>query len=211
MPYLTPDPADFNEVCRVLVIPAGYAAVVMGALSELTMPYRWEEVGDSVEDAVEKMRVMIDNAYETECSSMAETPREVMFLWWQGVVNAGNALQLNIAASEVLNTWWRQNTAAINDEMKFTAMLEEGTYDLTVLYRKSTAGGIQHWIIDGAEDAQTIDTYATSGTLNNETTISVAIVGSGQHEIKCKMSSKNASSSNYENAVSMFKMVRTGD
>lgn len=210
MPFLTPDPTDFDEVCRVLVIPAGYAAVVMGALHELTKPYNWQAVGDTVDDAVALMEAMISAAYESDCN-MAGSPREHAWLWNEGKVNAGNALQLNVLSTSILNGYWQQNTAAINDEMLFTAMLEEGTYDLTIIYRKGGFGGIAHFIIDGAEDAQTVDTYAGGASQNNESTISVVVVGSGLHEIKVKMSSKNASSGGYFMQATMMKMIRTGD
>jgi len=80
MPYHTPTAADYDEVCRSLVIPAGYAAVVMGALDELTLSYNWEVVGDqSVAQAVAAMTDMIIAAYESECNLPSEpytsTPR----------------------------------------------------------------------------------------------------------------------------------------
>lgn len=47
MPYLTPDEAPDNTVCRVLFIPntLDWIAIVTGALQELTFSYNWEKYG----------------------------------------------------------------------------------------------------------------------------------------------------------------------
>jgi len=66
--YLTPNAADFDGVCRVLVIPSGYSAIVMGALAELTLDWNWEASGDqTIAEATAAMEDMFDSAYEVNC------------------------------------------------------------------------------------------------------------------------------------------------
>jgi hypothetical protein len=209
--FVTPDPADFDEVCRVLIIPAGYAPCVMGALAELAKPYRWEVGVDSIDDAVNKMADMIDAAYESECVTMAELPNYGFFFWEQYKSLTGNALFENLSTSQEFNVYWRQNAPAINDEVVFEVLLNEGTYDLLINGVTAGGGGIQHWFVDGVEQATTIDMYQAVSTFNKRATISITVIGSGAHELKCKMSSKNASSSNYRNDMTWVKLVRTGD
>lgn len=211
MKFITPDAADFNEVCRVLTIPAGYAAVVMGALFELTYGYRWEVGGDSIEDAIDKMSAMIDAAYESDCNAMTSTPRHDLKLWREGQVITGGAMQIVILATQILGGYFQQSGAAVNDELSFPVMLEEGTYDLTICYRKNAFGGIIRWYVDGVDSGQTVDTYASTATMNNETAKSVTVVGSGEHLINAKVSAKAAASGGYFAQVSYLKIDRTGD
>jgi hypothetical protein len=209
--FVTPDPADFDAVCRVLIIPAGYAPCVMGALAELAKPYRWKVGVDSIDDAVTKMADMIDSAYESDCALSTNVPTEAFVFWNENIPPIGNAVQAQLSTLQPFNTFWRQNTPAITDIMPFYVMLVEGTYDLTLCYVKDSGCAICHVVIDGAEDSQTIDMYSASQVFNQETTISIAVVGSGRHLIEFKASSKNASSGNYRQPVTYFKLHRTGD
>lgn len=210
--WLTPDSTGDSMVARCLNIPLSILPHVNGALETLRFSQNWEEQGDmSIEDTITLVEDMLIAYYESEGCGMADTPREFFALWAQGQIISGTAQIFSVLATQEYNGYWEQSTPAINDNIEFTAMLEEGTYDLTVLYRKSASNGIQHWLIDGVEDSQTIDCYSSSAVQNVETTISVQVVGSGLHTIQCKMSTKNASSSNYRNMVTYFKMHRTGD
>ena len=63
MPYLTPNTAPGDTLCRVLFIPndLDWLAQVTGALEELTFPYNWEAFGSSsVDDTVAEMVKMFD-------------------------------------------------------------------------------------------------------------------------------------------------------
>lgn len=71
MPYLTPDEIPEEDACRPLLIPAStdWLAIVSGALTELVKTYNWEQQGSvTVEQAVARMQVMIDQYYEDICN-----------------------------------------------------------------------------------------------------------------------------------------------
>lgn len=66
--WLTPDGDESGVVCRKVVIPAGYVPFVNGALFELTDSENWEKFGtDDIEDAAEKMAVMLDGYFGSIC------------------------------------------------------------------------------------------------------------------------------------------------
>jgi hypothetical protein len=210
--WITPDSTGDSNVARCLSVPVKLQPAVNWALDQLTFADNWEQIGTLTPQECADAFVDVLSAYyaSEDCTTM-ETPNHAFALWRELDELAGNDLLLGIFASQELNGAWRQSTPAINDQMQWEVMLSEGTYDLTVYGLKNNASGIQHWILDGAEDAQTIDLYAASQTLNQMITISVVVVGSGLHTIVCKMSSKNASSSNYQNNMTWVKMIRTGD
>jgi len=211
MPYLTPDPADYNEVCRIVVIPAGYAAAVMGALDELCNDWAWEAQGDTVADAVAKMNDMIQAAYESDgCMAIAAAQSDLKF-WMEGIPINGGALTIGATSSQVFGGYWRQGPPTINDEMRFRVNLDEGTYNLTLMAVPDSASGIITVQIDDVADEQTIDLYSAAQAFNQSFTISVVIPFSGVHMIDFKVGSKNASSANYRASVTYLMFYRTGD
>ena len=211
MAYLTPDPADYDEVCRTLVIPAGYAAVVMGALDELTQIFNWEANGsETPDDAVAAMLDMIAAAYESECYLPQIFDDSVMFIWAEGRNVVGNGLSHNRDPDQVLNMFWNQASPSVNDYMQFSRVLRGGSYSLTMMGIQGSDSGILTWDIDGAEDAETMDRYSATTLWNQGSTISVYLDGDGLHLIGCKVKSKNASSSGYRNMVSWLRLRRIG-
>lgn len=70
MPYLTPDSIPEDDDCRPLFIPASseWLALVSGALTELTLPYNWEQFGAlTVQETVDRFQVMINQYYADAC------------------------------------------------------------------------------------------------------------------------------------------------
>lgn len=66
MPYLTPETLPESADCRALSIPASsdWLAIVSGALTELTLPWNWQQGGAvTVDEAIAAMQAMIDNYY----------------------------------------------------------------------------------------------------------------------------------------------------
>lgn len=210
--WITPNETGDSNIARCLSVPEFLQPAVNGALQDLTFADNWEQVGDlTPEECAAAMVDVLSTYYESEDCSNVDTPTQQTVLWIDGKENVGNVLQLNILATQVMNQYWRQQSPAINDEMLFNILLAEGTYDLTIVGRRDNGSGVQHWIIDGTEDGDTIEMYAAAAADNYTATISVAVLFSGLHAIKCKISSKNGSSSNYRNNMTYFKMIRTGD
>jgi len=209
---MTPDTTGDSNIARCLSVPEKLQPAVNWALEQLTFADNWEEVGDlTPAECAAAMVDVLSAYYESEDCTLPNTPQNDFLLWKEANVTAGSAMVSGILASQELNTVWFQTGVALNDEVEFKVMLEQGTYDLTIHGRKFSGSGIQHWIIDGAEDAQTIDMYNATSSLNFEATISIVVTFSGEHSLKCKISSKNGASSGYANHMGYIKLTRTGD
>lgn len=67
MPYLTPNTAAGDTVCRRFAIPVDLLPYFMGALSELTLAYRWEQDGALTPDEVVALFNDIISSYDEGC------------------------------------------------------------------------------------------------------------------------------------------------
>lgn len=75
MPYLTPDSIPEDDICRPLLIPDDtlWLAIVSGALTELTKDWNWQQEGAvTVDEAVARMQLMVDQYYDDTCGSCAQ-------------------------------------------------------------------------------------------------------------------------------------------
>jgi len=84
--WLTPDAIPEGTACRPLLIPNDpvWLGIVSGALSELTLTYRWQRYGAiTPEQAAERMRVMFEQ-YMTEACAGGACPRQ-----WRSNARAG--------------------------------------------------------------------------------------------------------------------------
>jgi len=155
---MTPDTTGDSNIARCLSVPEKLQPAVNWALEQLTFEDNWEQVGDLTPAECAAAIVDVLSAYyQSEDCTVPTTPQNDFIFWKEGNITAGNALLLNIVSTQAFNTYWFQSAAVINDEIEFKVMLDAGQYDLTIMGRKSTNSGIQHWIIDTVEDAQTID------------------------------------------------------
>jgi len=94
MPWLTPDEAPEDGVCRPLFIPANsqWLSLISGALTELTLPYNWEKFGTlTVNQTVSAMRDILDGYYSDECGN-CETPGGYRII---RINNQGHVEELN--------------------------------------------------------------------------------------------------------------------
>lgn len=115
---------------------------------------------------------------------------------------------LSINASSLL-TCAKTSSGAQNDEINFDLILARGTWDIELLFTKNTSYGIYSVQINSVEKG-TIDGYDASNTFNNLSTISgVDIPQTAKYQLKLKMATKNASSSNYTGAVNHIQLRRT--
>lgn len=133
-----------------------------------------------------------------------------IFPWmrWSHKVNGGTIVRENWN-NALSMAMMRQGTVAQNDEIGWDVQLTEGTWNLTVIYYKSTDRGIQTWKLDGTT-LGTIDGYAASESWNNVTQITGFTVStSGIYTLKCVMATKNASSSNYYYSLQVINLMRT--
>ena len=88
-------------------------------------------------------------------------------------------------------------THTINDRINFQTYLSAGTYTFFLAHWTNNNQGICHVEIDGNE-VGTIDTYESSQTKTNDSTItSINVATTGLKTIGLKIASKNDSSSDY--------------
>jgi len=209
--WLTPDEPGDVYVSRCISVPLNLLPALNGALDTLGQSYNWEAQGTMTPDeAADAYRVVLDAYYESECGVAQIFPISAFMFWNQGVITQGNALLYTVEARQAFLQYWNQNAPAINDTIVFDAVLQAGTYDLTMMGTKSNTQGIATWSVDDIEDAQTMDCYNASFLYSQQTTISVVVPTDGLHYFKCKMKAKHASSSNYNNIATFLMLRRTG-
>ena len=152
---------------------------------------------------------MLDDFYAGSCEAVAMDTHQLR-LWWQGVIVAGNALVANFNSSQAMGLWWQQNTAAQNDKIKFNLSVPDGTYQIRMKGITRSVCGITHILVDGVDQAQ-IDWYTATNVFDVDKTATITIALGGEHEIAFLCSTKNASSSSYEQRITFWEIRRTGD
>jgi hypothetical protein len=209
--WLTPETPGDSNISRCLSIPEHLQPMANYALETLTYAENWEALGAlTPQECADAFKVVLAAYYDSEDCMTANNPSELFAFWYEGNPSAGGALLANVLTTQWWNVTWHQNPIAQNDTMDFTVMLQDGTYDLTVTSEHRTNAGIMHVLVDGNEDAQTIDMHASSNGPNFQDTISIVVPESGVHLLQFKISTKNGSSANYGAYVQAIRLHRTG-
>lgn len=113
--------------------------------------------------------------------------------------------------SEALET----STHAVNDAFTVPVLMSAGTWSATVVFVKGTDRPIFRLALDDGAGTFTditadIDSYAGSATAKQvSTTAGIVVASSISRTLRCKVTSKNASSSDYWCAVQSITLVRT--
>lgn len=162
----------------------------------------------------------IDMACLIEGSSLSSTPppndtlnrypRRASMFHRDSIVITGNALTINLDASQQMSHYAFQNAAAINDEFSQSFWLEAGTYTLKYTCLTASASGIITWYVDG-ESQGTVDGYSAGTTYNVVKTLSITVRTSGYHVLRGVTASKNASSSGYQALLTFISIVPGAD
>jgi hypothetical protein len=108
------------------------------------------------------------------------------------------------------------NSHAQNDALEFSVWLGAGTYALYLVTSTDNNRGIMTWAIDDGAGTYTtlgtLDMYVASGGVNdvNKSITGWTLTGSPvRRKLRCKVATKNASSSDYYFAVQQVQIVRT--
>jgi hypothetical protein len=99
----------------------------------------------------------------------------------------------------------------INGSITYTVNLAAGTYRMDAYMLRNNSYGVVTFAIDGAELATTWDGYNTSITTSLLTVTGITVTGSGDHQIRLQVKSKNASSSQFFMAHAGIHFTRTGE
>ncbi len=133
-------------------------------------------------------------------------------LWgdmWQVV--SGNALAWVSDVSQQYGGYFRQNPAAINNELEVLVALTAGQYRFFPRCIKNSSSGIVTYKLDGVNDT-TNDRYSAALTYNDYPSgATIDVTDTGLHTLGMKVASKNASSSNYQNLITYVDIYRLGD
>jgi len=120
-------------------------------------------------------------------------PKRWTMLHDEANVLAGNGLVLTSSASQFMNGYTSQVTAALNDAFTHSVELEAGTYTFSVLGVISTTAGQIDWYIDNVKVITLQDWYTAAPAFNTIKTASVSVTTSGYHQIKGIVAGRNAS------------------
>lgn len=212
MPYLTPDTAPGDTICKTLVIPNDpfWIAIVNGALSSLIYPFAFEQYGTATpEEVAAVFAQMYDDFALSECA-VSVYPQTAVHFHRDSTVVLGNPIAFTQVTAEMFNGIWLQSAAAQNDETNFYVFLAAGTYTMRFNWRKQTQAGKLTIKIDTVAVLSDFDMYGTA-TDNLIEEVSFTIATDGMHTVETHMYSKNASSSGYVCSLGMFYFRRTGD
>ncbi len=103
----------------------------------------------------------------------------------------------------------RYTSGAQNDQISWPVVLSAGTWTIEVVCFKNSANGIISLQLDGVE-VGTVDTYAGSGSANNFVQVAgITVSVAGKKTLTLKMTSKNASASNYYGNIQHVRLLRT--
>lgn len=155
------DQPTADDTCRQFVIPAdeNVLAAIGGALSELTKPYNWQQVGNMTpEEAAEFFSALLLAYYESECGT-----GDVDAPFWDDTdgENADDTVE-----PEFTETWYETASWWILKAFVATAVTPEAAIiyvstlrRLHIAFRVGGFGGLVRVLLDGIEVAN-IDTYA---------------------------------------------------
>lgn len=140
---------------------------------------------------------------------------EVKFVAGRNVGSTGTT-DMTGGIVTAVNSVWRRSDGTQNAQIEFNVLLGAGTWSIRFRTFKSSNNGIMHWYLNDASLAtygaagNTFDTYsATSYYSALGVFTGIVIPVSANYRVKCKMESKNGSSSGYNGGHNSIVFVRT--
>lgn len=99
--------------------------------------------------------------------------------------------------------------STVNNYVEWDFYVDAGTYTLTWIYNQNTNLGIATASIDGVDLSPTIDGYGASAP-NTVAQWAGLVISAGDHTLRMRVDSKNASSSDWFQMNQWFTFTRTG-
>jgi len=209
----------YDDVSAISYVAADIAVLLspeqqslcIQALSLFEQPSAWFDW--------ETNRALIDELVASSLLAL-ETPVPITPLWGfsrqrvfadEFSVIAGNAQNWTSDVNQRFGGYFRQNTPAQYDELQLHLKLPPGTYSFALRHIKNTLYGIADLTVDGTYRGS-IDMYNATLVYNQLYTLgSIPMTGDAEHDIRFKINSKNALSTNYFFLWSYVDIIRTGD
>jgi len=208
-PLPIPTSAWNNAPQWCLSVNEHWGAYILAVLEILGQRDTW--IGDTAEiDAVlNEVDQLIDAFIHGECGGeMAQVYPDAIFLTLDCFhVNQGLSPEIAIDTAAVDNNWMWQPSQALDDELVAQIPLAAGDYILSGVYQKRPSGGIVSFYLDDVL-VGAIDQYNSSVLRNLIMTNIMNVTSTGQHELKIKVTGKNASSSGYYSRWSRITISR---
>jgi hypothetical protein len=124
---------------------------------------------------------------------------------------SGAALIWTSNTSQAGAGYYQRSAIAINDEIEWLVAFPTGTYHIEYMAVKSSNSGIMTFLLDGGS-ISSHDLYAAVTALNTRGSSSNFNVDIGSVKtLTIRVSSKNASSSNYATLISWLQIIRTAE
>lgn len=209
MAYLTPD-TPINQVQATIILPDTIMPLMVGALSDLSLWWQWEEFGSlTVDQTIAYINAML--------ATIAEQ---------RYIPGYKNAVQQNIfalhASSGTLSmaqyptSRTQMLTYTVNgantDYVEYSIPLGWGLWQVDLYTVQTTSAGILSITLDG-NVIGTYDAYKSGSTVYN-TLVSmpnIRVAASGNKLLRFRCPTKNASSSAYRLYLTDLILTRTGD
>jgi len=195
--WLTPDSPAGALYGRPLFVPDAFIPIVWSHLDELAFEENWEAYGTmSTADAAAAMAQMMED-FRLNTISPDTSPVQTIIPVWAKYTDT--ALVFNLDTAVFQNGYYNYQTPAINNKTTWRVSLPAGNYFVYTLTTRNSACGIAHFQMDGTDFA-TLDCYAAALTRGVAASASgtIDLATGGDHLFSVKMSTKNASSSNYQ-------------
>lgn len=204
MPWLTGDDIPEDQACRVIRVPNDptFIHAVSGALLDLTYASNWEQHGTLTP---EEQAAAFDQVYIDYTQSICIEPEDMIypksFMTFGHVARlvGSGVLQHLFLANTQFGQYTRVQTPYINNEYEIEVLLARGNWLFNYMALSNNSSGIVRFRLDNTDTVFSNDYYSSVQTLNliSNNTQNVAVATDGIHKVGFKMSSKNASSSNY--------------
>jgi hypothetical protein len=192
-------------------------AVLFFGIHYLEVRENWldkaEDLLDEVTDADwDEIEHLVGNvAYELMNSVIETFPESFYSDALALTVVTGTALSRTVNATALVNHFVQITPLAQFNAFGLRTFLREGAYTLSVLGSTANNRGITTVGCSAGVVTGTMDWYSSASVANVVKTVTVQITSAGVVEFSFHADSKNASSSNYDQAFQAVWAERTGD
>lgn len=196
---------DENPVHRIC-INAEWWSHVSGQISRLMHTEMWDGTDAEVYAAIQTILKFLDVGQPVDdCEDPVIYPTHASMNHQEARIAVGSVTQLYVvSANQFEGGYWIQSPAALNDEFYQSCYLAAGTYGMFILGASRSGAGILTWKIDGVNITTADDWFSAANAVNIMHYYPITVLTDGIHEIRGKVTGKNAASSGYVVALNGY-------
>lgn len=192
-----------NNTVSIVELQPESLAVLLYALDNVSHHQEWLDYwGEDISQAdIELIHELVDLAADNIMRPLVIPepiyPENFVILGHEFHTASGNDLLPIHLSTWDYGFYMEHSSVLINNEIKCSAVLATGNWNLKFICSMDAASAILTTTIDGAYSQQ-VDLYAGASVLNQRLVFGTAIgLGAGLHEFRFKATSKRAASSSY--------------